>query len=183
MLKSRLSRSEGSPYSLEEHSLKDAQRAIRLVRSRAGEWNVDPHKVGIMGFSAGAALVSLAGTRYDRGEEKSSDPVSRLSSRPDFLVPVYGGFPVEASDIPEDMPPVFLVSAADDPRPSARNAEVFAQLLEAGVSAELHIYRRGGHGFGFLGRAPEFMTWPVAGWPDQFLAWLADLEILNRVSD
>ena len=180
VLKSRLARSEGSTYSIDVHSLQDTQRALRVIRSRAEEWNVDPERVGIMGFSAGAALVRLAGTRYDAGDAQAADSVERHSSRPGFLAFVYGGGRMDPGEIREDMPPVFLVSASDDRGPSMGNAALFTALLEAGVSAEMHIYRQGGHGFGFLGRSSEFLAWPVAGWPDQFLAWLTDLEILKR---
>jgi acetyl esterase/lipase len=133
-----------------------------------------------MGFSAGGALVGLSGTRFDAGDQASADPVERNSSRPDFLVFVYAGHPVDVKSITKETPPAFLVSAADDLRPSVANASLFAAILEAGVPAEIHVFNRGGHGFGFLGRSPEFMTWPVSGWPDLLLAWLADLGILKR---
>src|SRR5690606_11045006 len=112
---------------------------------------------------------------------KSADAVERFSSRPDFLTFVYGGggAPREG-EIRKDMPPAFLVSAADDTGPSVGNAALLSALVQAGISAAMHVYRRGGHGFGFLGRSPEFMQWAAAGWPNQFLAWLTDLEILKR---
>ena len=180
VLKYRLARSEGSTYSVEVHSFQDAQRALRLVRSRAKEWNVDPGRVGIMGFSAGGALVGLAGTHFDAGNQAASDPVERFSSRPDFLVFGYAGGRIDAKLITKETPPSFLVSAADDRGPTANNVALFSALTEAGVPAELHVYGRGGHGFGFLGRSPEFLKWPVSRWPEQLLAWLADLGILKR---
>jgi endo-1,4-beta-xylanase len=179
VLKYRLPNSEGSPYSVDD-ALKDAQRALRVVRSRAGEWNLDAGRIGIMGFSAGGTLVGLTGTRFDAGDPVASDPIERLGSRPDFLVFVYAGAPVEPTAITPATPPAFLISAADDPRPSAAHLALFAALRAAGVPAELHVYERGGHGFGFLGRSPEFLTWPVAGWPDQLLSWLSDRGILKR---
>jgi endo-1,4-beta-xylanase len=180
VLKYRLSRSEGSTYTIEGHSFPDAQRALRVVRSRAKEWRVDPGRIGIMGFSAGGALVGLAGTKFDAGNPAASDPVERLSSRPDFLVFGYTGGKVDPKTIMKDTPPSFLISAADDRGPTANNLALFGALTEAGVPAEIHVYSRGGHGFGFLGRSPEFLKWPVSGWPDQLLAWLADLGILKR---
>jgi endo-1,4-beta-xylanase len=180
VLKYRLARSEGSTYSVEVHSFQDAQRALRLVRSRSKEWGVDPGRVGIMGFSAGGALVGLTGTRFDAGNQAASDPVERFSSRPDFLVFGYTGGKVDPKTITKETPPSFLVSAADDRGPTASNLALFSTLTEVGVPAEIHVYGRGGHGFGFLGRSPEFLKWPVAKWPEQLLAWLADLNVLKR---
>ena len=91
ILKSRLAKAPGSKYRIEVESLADTQRALRLVRSRAQEWNVDPGRVGIMGFSAGGALAALAGTRYDAGKADAADPIDRQSSRPDFVVLGYAG--------------------------------------------------------------------------------------------
>ncbi len=179
VLKYRLPNSEGSPYSVED-AFQDARRALQLVRSRAEEWHVDAGRIGILGFSAGGTLVGLTGTRFDAGDPAASDPVERFGSRPDFLVFAYAGTPVEPTAITPATPPAFLVSAADDPRPSAANLALFSALRAADVPAELHIYGRGGHGFGFLGRSPEFLTWPVAGWPDQLLSWLSDRGILKR---
>jgi acetyl esterase/lipase len=179
VLKYRLPDSEGSPYSVDD-ALKDALRAIRLVRSRATEWNVDPGRLGIMGFSAGGTLVGLAGTRFDAGDLAASDPVERLGSRPDFLVFAYAGTPVDPTAITPGTPPAFLISAADDAGPTAAHLALFTALRAAGVPAELHVYERGGHGFGFLGRSPEFLTWPVAGWPDQLLSWFSDRGLLKR---
>jgi acetyl esterase/lipase len=103
VLKSRLSRTEGTPYKI-EHSVHDAQRAIRLVRARANEWAVDPNRVGLIGFSAGAHLAVLTGTAIDRTPE-SADAVDKLSARPDFLVVVYpGGVRPETTTIPKDTP-------------------------------------------------------------------------------
>ena len=180
VLKYRLAGSPGSPYSVQVHAFQDAQRALRLIRSRAGEWRVDPGRIGIMGFSAGGDLVGLTGTRFDAGEPDALDPVERFSSRPDFLVFAYAGGAVDPKAVTHETPPAFLISAADDPRPTAANLSLFAALQSAGVPAELHIYGRGGHGFGFFGRSPDFLTWPVSGWPDQLLAWLTDRGILRR---
>jgi acetyl esterase/lipase len=180
VLKYRLARSEGSTYSVEVHSFQDAQRALRLIRSRAKEWSVDPARVGIMGFSAGGALVGLTGTRFDAGNQAAADPVERFSSRPDFLVFGYTGGKIDPKLITKETPPAFLISAADDRGPTANNLALFSALTEAGVPAEIHVFSRGGHGFGFLGRSPEFLKWPVFEWPELLLAWLADLGILKR---
>ena len=92
MLKYRLANEEGSSYKVDVHALADARRAVRLVRSRAKEWGVDPARVGLMGFSAGGELAILAGTKFEPGQSDASDPIDRLDSRPDFLMLIYPGF-------------------------------------------------------------------------------------------
>lgn len=178
VLKSRLARAEGSTYRVDVESLQDAQRALRIIRSRARDWNVDPDRVGIMGFSAGGEIAALAATRAGAPrEDSSSNVVDRLSARPDFAVLVYG----LARDMVLDSattPPMFLVVAGDD-SPAVRMAELYQKLKTAGVSAELHIYERGGHGFGMTGRTPQFRQWPVAHWPEQLQRWLADRRLLS----
>jgi acetyl esterase/lipase len=169
VLKSRLSRAEGSTYRTDVESLRDAQRAIRIIRSRAAEWNLDPGRVGIMGFSAGGEIAALAATRSAEG----------ANARPNFAVLAYAGLPREMTLEKGSTPPMFLIVAADD-SPAVRMADLFGKLKTAGVPAELHIYERGGHGFGMTGRTPEFRKWPVAQWPDQLHRWLADRKLLTN---
>lgn len=178
VLKSRLSRAEGSTYKTEVHSLQDAQRAIRIVRQRANEWGVDATKVGIMGFSAGGEIAALAATRFAEATRSDSDGVDVLSARPDFAVLVYGGLRGANFTIPKDSPPTFLVVANDD-RPAEAVAEYYMKLKAAGISAELHIYSKGGHGFGVTGRSPEFRKLPVSTWPDRLQEWLKDQGFLR----
>lgn len=166
VLKSRLSRAEGSTYKTDVHSLQDAQRAIRTIRSRAGEWDVDPGRIGIMGFSAGGEIAALAAIRNDDA-----------AAAPNFAVLVYSALPREAS-ITKSVPPVFMV-VADDDNPAARMADLYQKLKAAGVPAELHIYSRGGHGFGMTGRTPEFRQWPVSQWPGQFYQWMVDQKLVT----
>ena len=90
-LKYRLGREQGSPYSIEKHAREDGVRAMRLVRSRAKEWNIDPARVGIMGFSAGGEVASMVAFGPGEGDPNAADPIDRLSSRPDFLVMIYPG--------------------------------------------------------------------------------------------
>lgn len=133
----------------------DAQNAIRLVRSRASEWGIDPGKVGIMGFSAGGTVTSLATLQYD------------ASSRPDFAAPIYGaGAP---GDVPADAPPLFIACAQDDGL-MPHSLEMFNRWRDAGREAELHLYARGGHGFGMN---PTGL--PAQGWIERFFEWLAML--------
>jgi endo-1,4-beta-xylanase len=171
VLKSRLARAEGSTYKVEEHSLPDAQRAIRLVRSRASEWGVDPKHVGIMGFSAGGELAALSEIHPDSTIANTADPIDRLSSRPDFAVLGYPGFRPGNLTVPKDTPPTFIVVAGDD-KLSQAAAEYYLKLKAQDVVSELHIYTKGGHGFGMTGRTPDFRNLPVSNWPDRLQDWL-----------
>jgi acetyl esterase/lipase len=178
VLKSRLARAPGSTYKAEVESLADAQRAIRLVRSRAQEWRVDPARVGIMGFSAGGELAALAETRIQTGDTNAADPIDRLSSRPDFVVLVYPGIKPANLTVPNDTPPTFIVVANDD-NLSAAAAEYYGKLKAGHVQAELHIYLTAGHGFGMTGRTPAFASLPVAHWPQQLREWMTALGFLK----
>lgn len=175
VLKYRLARAEGSSYKVDVHALADAQRAIRLVRNRAGEWGIDPKRVGLMGFSAGGEVTALAGTRFDTGSEGASDPVDRLNSRPDFLVMVYPGGRPESFSVTKQTPPTFLLVADDDRSSAERTSATYSALKKAGVSAELHIYASGGHGFGMRDRPV-----PVTHWPARLQEWLADRGLLKK---
>jgi endo-1,4-beta-xylanase len=115
VLKYRLAREKGSPYKIEVHALQDGQRAIRLVRANAQEWNVDPQRVGIMGFSAGGEVVAYASTRFDKGKEDASDPVERQSCRPDFQVLIYSGpLGIKGATLTKDVPPAFIAIGEQD---------------------------------------------------------------------
>jgi acetyl esterase/lipase len=175
MLKYRLARDQAgnSPYTVGVDGLADAQRAIRLVRSRAAEWGVDPARIGFLGFSAGGELAMLANIHADPGRPAAPDPVERLSSRPDFLVLGYPGISWEAT-ITKGMPPVFMFSAFDDARTSKTIAALFLKYEAAGVPAEIHIYDQGGHGFG-IRKGPR----PVSNWPDRLQEWLGDRGLLR----
>jgi acetyl esterase/lipase len=172
VLKYRLAREEGSSYKVEEHAARDAQRAIRLVKSRARAWGLDPQRIGAIGFSAGAHLVSLAATGFDAGNPRADDPVEKESSRPAFQALLYGGSKDRAP--PKDAPPAFICVAADDKGPAATAVELFQKLREAGINAELHIYSRGGHGFGMRERPLA-----ITGWSNRFHEWLADQGFLK----
>jgi acetyl esterase/lipase len=178
VLKSRLARAPGSTYKVEEHSLRDAQRAIRVIRSRAKEWGINPDRLGIMGFSAGGEIAALAETRFDAVKPDPGDPIDCLSSRPSFAVLAYPGIRAEEFTIASDTPPTFLVVANDD-RPAAAVAGFYSKLKAQGVQAEVHIYLKGGHGFGMTGRTPAFRDLPVAHWPEQLQAWLTALGFLG----
>jgi acetyl esterase/lipase len=177
VLKSRLARAPDSTYKVEEHSLRDAQRAIRLIRSRAAEWRVRTDRVGIMGFSAGGEIAALAETRFASVDPNPSDPIDSQDSRPDFAVLGYPGIRAESFTIPKNTPPTFMV-VADDDRPAAAVAAYYGKLKAQGIPAEVHIYAKGGHGFGMTGRTPAFRDLPVAHWPEQFQAWMSSRGLL-----
>jgi len=160
VLKSRLARAPGSTYKAED-SLADAQQALRLVRSRASEWNIKANRVGIMGFSAGGEIAALAETRFTGPE-----------TRPDFAVLAYPGVRPDGMAVPKETPPTFLVVADDDPLATAA-AAYYGKLKAQSIPAELHIYAKGGHGFGMTGRTTEFRTLDVSHWPEALQAWLS----------
>ena len=177
VLKYRLAREPGSTYQVEVHALQDAQRAIRTVRSHAQEWNVDPSRVGIIGFSAGGGVTALAGTRFDSGNEKAADPVDQLNCRPDFFGLFYPGMNPDTLTVTSNTPPCFLVHADNDRTvPVDRSTTFYTMLKRVAVSAELHIYANGGHGFGLR---PTNRN-PVATWPTRFQEWLDDRGFLKK---
>ena len=168
VLKYRLAHAPGSTYTVERDALADVQRAIRLVRSRAVEWQLDPRHIGVIGFSAGGELAALSGVHYDDGAELAADPIERVSSRPGFQALLYPGIP-QGMTFTADTPPAFLLcGAADDPKISQGLAQLYLALRRAGAGAELHIYDGVGHGFGIR----PATTGPVAEWPQRFLEWL-----------
>jgi acetyl esterase/lipase len=169
VLQYRLARTTGSKYTIETHALDDAKRAVRLVRSRASEWSIDPTKVGMIGFSAGGEVAALAGTRFDLASEGAADPIDRLSTRPDFLVLVYPGIRPETLTVTKETPPTFLVVADDDRGSAQRTAAFYLALKKAGVSGELHVYAKGGHGFGMRDN-----HLPVSTWPKRLEEWMLD---------
>jgi acetyl esterase/lipase len=171
----RLARTQGSPYKVDEHVLADAKRAVRLVRSRASEWGVDPARVGMMGFSAGGEVTALAGTRFESASEGASDPIDRLNSRPDFLILVYPGVRPDTLTITKQTPPTFLTVADDDRGSAQSTATIYLALKKAGVPSELHIYARGGHGFGMRDNHV-----PASSWPTRLQEWMADRGLLKK---
>jgi acetyl esterase/lipase len=178
VLKSRLARAPGSKYTVAGHSLPDAQRAIRVIRSRAAEWKIDPGRVGIMGFSAGGEIAALTETTFDSVQPKASDPIDSLSSRPDFAVLGYPGIRAENLTVTKNTPPTFLV-VADDDNPAAAVAAYYSKLKAQHIPAEVHIYAKGGHGFGMTGRTPAFRDLPVSHWPEQLQLWMAGRGLLG----
>ncbi len=177
VLKYRLANEGGSPYKVDVHALADARRAVRLVRGRAKEWRIDPSRVGVMGFSAGGELAILAGTKFEPGRADAGDPVDRLNSRPDFLMLIYPGFRGNEYHVTKETPPTFLAVADDDKRCAAVCVAYYQELKKAGVAGELHVYGRGGHGFGMNDR-----PMPVTTWTARLRDWMGDSGYLAPAS-
>jgi len=156
--------------------LQDAQRAVSLVRSKAGEWGLDPHRIGMVGFSAGGHLVLATATRFARRSYEPSDDIDAISCRPDFVVAVYSGY-LKAKDkselapgwhIPTDTPPVFLAHGGEDIiSPPEHSVLMYLALRRAAVPAELHIYAGAAHDFGV--RASDK---PCSKWIEACADWL-----------
>jgi acetyl esterase/lipase len=176
VLKYRLAREPDSPYTIEEHARADGLRAVRLVRRRASEWNVDPRRVGMLGFSAGGEVVSLVAHGAGEGDDDAEDPVERQSGRPDFQVLVYPGPLGIPEAVSENAPPAFLVVANDD-RGSARNVvDLLDKYRAARVPVEVHIFARGGHAFN-MGRLSELIS--LHKWPMRMADWMRDNYVLT----
>jgi acetyl esterase/lipase len=183
--------------------LQDAQRAIRMVRSRANEWGVDPKRVGILGFSAGGHLASTAATHFDDGRKDAADPVERGGSRPDFAVLCYAvisladptahvgsrtsllGDPAPPAlvellsnerQVTPRTPPTFLWHTADDGAVPVENSVLFFEALhKAGVPGELHVFPHGRHGLGLAPGDPA-----VSQWPRLCAVWMEGLGLLKK---
>lgn len=170
------------PYPKSPAALQDAQRALGLVREHAQQWGIDPHRVGVLGFSAGAHLSAALSTHFDQRLYEALDAADKQSCRPDFAVIVYPGYLAVAennfapnADInpTPSTPPTFIVQAEDDPVHVENATVYFLQLKNANVAAELHIYSQGGHGYGLRRTAL-----PVTTWPSAVEAWLHTIGIL-----
>jgi acetyl esterase/lipase len=176
--------------------LNDAARAVRLVRARAAEWKIDPHRVGIMGSSAGGHLASTLLTHFDAGKQDSDDPIERQSSRPDagilcYAVITMGPFTHQGSknlllgrdaspdlvkllsnelQVTGETPPCFLWHTSEDKTVPVENSLMFAEALrKAGVPFALHVYEKGGHGMGLADKPPFNHPHP---WAADCLFWL-----------
>lgn len=174
--------------------LEDGQRAIRWARSHAAEYHVDPHKIGVWGFSAGGHLAAMTGTHFDAGKQGGQDPIEQQSSRPDFLILAYpvitfaepylhrgsrdnllGPNPDSALvkltsnelQVTRETPPTFLFHTSDDRVVPVQNSLLFYQALRgAGVDVEMHIFEHGNHGVGLARNMPTLSVWPtlLAAW-------------------
>jgi acetyl esterase/lipase len=161
--------------------LKDAQRAVSLVRTRAKEWGIDPRKIGMVGFSAGGHLVGATCTNFELRSYEGIDEIDQASCRPDFGVMLYSGY-FKVKDglsptirMPSGIPPLFIVHATDDPISEVEHSvTMYLAMKRAGAPAELHVYATGGHGFGV-----RKVDHPCAGWTERCTDWMRKSGILN----
>jgi len=162
-------------------SLQDAQRTMGLVRLHAREWHIDPHKVGVLGFSAGGYLVAEVSTKFKRRLYAPVDAADQESSRPDFAIAIYPGHLTTAHaalnpnvPVSRDTSPTFLLQAEDDDTDGVGQSLVYyAALKNAGVPVEMHLYAQGGHAFGL--RRNKL---PISQWPDLVDAWLGTIGMI-----
>jgi acetyl esterase/lipase len=164
-------------YRVPTLALEDTQRTIGLVRHHAREWHIDPHKIGVMGFSAGGFLVAEASTLYKRRLYKPVDAADTESIRPDFAAAIYPGHLAKDGrlnpnvPVTHDTPPTFVLQAEDDHVDGVEQALVYyTALVKAGVPSELHVYAQGGHAFGL-----RHSGLPIASWPGLMEKWLRHL--------
>jgi acetyl esterase/lipase len=162
----------------------DAQRAVSLVRSKAAEWNLDPKRIGICGFSAGGETAGLTSLFLEERQYTSVDDVDKVSCKPDFAILIYpGGFDTkgqaqmrESIKVTKDTPPMFLIHAFDDPVTANNSLALAVELKKAGVSTELHIYDAGGHGYGLR----LVNTLPITTWPKRCEEWMQRRGLLKQ---
>lgn len=180
----KLPKSGAFPNSPE--ALEDAQRTVGLVRFHAAEWHIDPHKIGVLGFSAGGHLVAAVSTHFEKRLHPAVDAVDKESCRPDFAVALYPGHMLENTSkdfelnpyipVTRETPPTFLLQAEDDPVDDVENSLVYFEALKkAGVPVEMHLYAEGGHAFGL--RRTKF---PITRWPQLVETWLKTIRMISE---
>jgi len=176
IVKYRLFREDSNLYSLGREVRQDAYRAIRLVRSRATEWNIDPGKVGTLSFSAGGEVAELVAYDPGKGDPSATDPIDRGDGKPNFQMLVYPGPLGVPETIPPDAPPAFLIAADDDPCCSAPVVSLLEKYRAAKVPVECHILSGGNHGFN-MGYRSNLKA--VKAWPQLMANWMADMHLLK----
>jgi acetyl esterase/lipase len=185
LLKYRVPCAKSGPYRDCRTALEDAQRTVRLVRFRAAQWHIDPHKIGVLGFSAGGHMVAAMSTHFERRLYPPVDAADNESCRPDFAVALYPGhLAVPEKDfalnpdiqVTSRTPPTFLLQAEDDPVDPVENSLVYhAALRKAGVPAEMHVYVKGGHAFGL-----RPTDQPITSWPRLVGKWLRAIGMVSE---
>ena len=176
VLRYRLFREEGSPYSIED-ARADTERAMRLVRAHASKFGIDPHRLGVIGFSAGGELARMVALSPPVAARGKGDAIDLLPVRPDFALLIFPG-PLHGDEqVAKESPPIFLAAANDDQCCSQPPIDIFKEYRDAGASAELHIYRAGGHAYN-LGERTELVALKHS--PQQIEDWLSDLGLLGH---
>ncbi len=161
--------------------LQDAQRAVSLVRSHAAEWRLDPKRIGIMGFSAGAHLSAAASTGFAKRTYEALDEADQASCRPDFAMLIYPAYLIRQGGpdlapeltVTSNTPPTFLVQTEDDPVHVENSLFYYLALKKANVPAEMHLFAHGGHGYGLRPSAQA-----VVSWPERAERWMRGLGLL-----
>jgi acetyl esterase/lipase len=173
---------DSGPYPKSSAALQDAQRALGIARSHASEWHVDPHRIGVLGFSAGAHLAAALSTHFEQRLYDQVDDADKVSCRPDFAVIIYPGYlalaeqnfaPNPEIHVSSQTPPTFIVQAEDDPVHVENSTVYFLALKNAKVPAEMHLYANGGHGYGL--RRTEL---PITAWPKLVETWLQTIHVV-----
>jgi acetyl esterase/lipase len=176
VLKYRLFREENSPYTM-EHAKQDGFRAMRLVKSKAGEWNIDTARLGMMGFSAGGEMVSWVAYDEGKGNPSAKDIVERFNSKPSFQVLIYPG-PLGIPDsVSSNAPPAFLLAANDDVCCSPPIVDLLQKYRKAKVSIEVHLYAKGDHAFN-MGNRSNLNS--IKTWRQRLADWLKDNGWLDK---
>ena len=170
LLKYRVPCAVTGPYRDCLTALQDAQRAIGLVRHRAAQWHIDPHKIGVLGFSAGGHMVTTISTHFEKRLYPRVDAADSTSCRPDFAIALYPGHLVTRErqfemnpdiQVTSKAPPTFLLHAEDDPMNPSENVVIYrAALRKAGVPTEMHLFGKGGHAFGLRRTKAPITQWP-----------------------
>jgi len=184
LLKYRVPTPRREAYGASQMALEDAQRTLGLVRFHAAEWHIDPHKIGVIGFSAGGHLVAASSTHFDRRSYPAVDAADQESCRPDFAIACYPGHLWDRGEdlnlnpnvpVTTNTPPTFLLQAEDDHVDGVEQSLVYyIALKKAGVPVEMHLYARGGHGFGL--RPSRF---PITEWPRLVETWLKTIGMMS----
>jgi acetyl esterase/lipase len=182
LLKYRVPLKKSGPYGESPLALADAQRTVGLLRFRAAESHIDPHKIGVIGFSAGGHMVAAISTHFDKRSYPAVDAADKESCRPDFAIACYPGHLWNADEgfvlnpnvpVSGKTPPTFLLQAEDDQVDPVNHSLVYyLALKKAGVPAELHLYAQGGHAFGL--RPSKF---PITGWSKLVEKWLGTIRM------
>lgn len=173
-LKYRLFREEGSIYT-PEHPAADIRRAMRIVRSRASEWGINPDRIGVMGWSAGGEVAAAVAYRPVPGDMASPDLIERTSAKPNFQIIIYPGGLGTPAKLPADAPPAFFFCANDDESPARTISLMVEKYRAVGISVEAHIIAEGAHGFN-MGERSKFAA--IRGLPQRMADWLLDRGLL-----
>lgn len=192
LLKYRVPIKRVGRYGESPQALEDAQRTVGLVRFHAAEWRIDPHKIGVIGFSAGGHMVTAISTHYDKRLYPAVDAADKESCRPDFAIALYPGHLWwEDDEDPKDddnlqlnpnvpvtrkTPPTFILQATDDPVDNVNNSLVYyIALKKAKIPVEMHLYAQGGHAYGL--RPTKF---PITEWPQLVEKWLRTIGMISE---